>query len=197
MEVTRQVRLASNMTRAAEASCELVNLAVGGAAQGKEYAPVRGDELTERFCRSLGRHWATRVRQTADASTRIEQMARDFRTVFAADSDEATVESLNYLLHRYGTRPYLARDSDQPIHLHFHGDADTPVESLGGEFAAALALVVDMYGQARLGICNARHCDRAYVDLTRNGSRRYCSNGCGARAKMAAYRARSSFDESP
>ncbi|MCQ6556827.1 CGNR zinc finger domain-containing protein [Streptomyces sp. C10-9-1] len=29
-----------------------------------------------------------------------------------------------------------------------------------------------------------------YIDLTRNGSRRFCATGCSSRAETAAYRAR-------
>ncbi|HEX6335976.1 MAG TPA: CGNR zinc finger domain-containing protein [Jiangellaceae bacterium] len=178
------------MNRAAELAGELVNLAAGGAARGHDYEPPRGEALAEQFSRILTAHWAGEVLGTHDAPNRIEQMAQEFRTVFQANGDAGTADALNRLLRRYGTRPYLAVAPDQQAHVHFHGDAETPVESLGGEFAAGLALVVDAYGHSRLGVCTAHHCDRVYVDLTRNGSRRYCSNACGARAKMAAYRSR-------
>ena len=189
------MRLAGNMGRAAELAGELVNLATAGAARGQDYLPPRGEALAEQFSRVVTAHWAGEVRRTRDAAIRVEQMAQEFRTVFQANGDAETAGALNRLLRRYGTRPYLAVSPEQQAHLHFHGDGETPVESLGGEFAAGLALVVDAYGHGRLGICTAHHCDRVYVDLTRNGSRRYCSNACGARAKMAAYRSRLSADE--
>ncbi|MEV4898074.1 CGNR zinc finger domain-containing protein, partial [Nonomuraea sp. NPDC055795] len=94
------------------------------------------------------------------------------------------------LISRYGARPYLVDDVGQPFHLHFHGSGDTPVEALGGEFATALALIVDGYGPDRFGQCAAHQCEAAYIDLTRNGSRRYCGAACTARAKTAAYRSR-------
>ncbi|MED7929226.1 CGNR zinc finger domain-containing protein [Nonomuraea sp. LP-02] len=62
--------------------------------------------------------------------------------------------------------------------------------TLGGEFATALALIVDGYGPDRFGQGEAHRCDAVYIDLTRNGSRRYCSSACTARAKTAAYRSR-------
>lgn len=67
---------------------------------------------------------------------------------------------------------------------------NTYVEALGGEFATALALIVDGYGPDRFGQCEAHGCDAVYIDLTKNGSRRYCSPACTARAKTAAYRRR-------
>ncbi|WP_405008879.1 CGNR zinc finger domain-containing protein [Kitasatospora purpeofusca] len=43
---------------------------------------------------------------------------------------------------------------------------------------------------SRLGVCSAPACDRAYVDVSRNGIRRYCSTACRNRVKSAAHRAR-------
>lgn len=191
-EVTCQMRLASNASRATELVAALVNLATAGSSRGQAYEPASGAELTGQFSAVLSELWAAKVGATPDAGERLALMAGAFRDVFVADGTADVADVLNRLLRRYQTRPYLTGDDDEPIHLHFHGDAETPVESLGGEFAAALALVVDVYGQSRFGVCEARQCDRVYVDLTRNGSRRYCSEACTARAKMAAYRVRQS-----
>jgi predicted RNA-binding Zn ribbon-like protein len=40
----------------------------------------------------------------------------------------------------------------------------------------------------RLGVCAAPDRDRVFVDLTRNGSRRFCSTACQNRVKAARYR---------
>ncbi len=100
-----------------------------------------------------------------------------------------TAAQINATLAQCRALPYLTDDTDQPFHLHFHGTGG-PVQALGGELATALALVIDTVGQDRFGLCQASACDRAYIDLTRNGSRRYCSNACASRAKTAAFRAR-------
>jgi predicted RNA-binding Zn ribbon-like protein len=42
----------------------------------------------------------------------------------------------------------------------------------------------------RLRHCAAADCDNVLVDLSKNRSKRYCENGCGNRANVAAYRAR-------
>jgi len=42
----------------------------------------------------------------------------------------------------------------------------------------------------RLGVCTAPHCDRVYVDTSRNGSRRFCSTACQNRGKAAAFHER-------
>ncbi|WP_328959494.1 CGNR zinc finger domain-containing protein [Kitasatospora purpeofusca] len=45
-------------------------------------------------------------------------------------------------------------------------------------------------GASRLGVCSAPTCDRAHVDVARNGTRGYCSTACQNRVKSAAHRAR-------
>nr|WP_246810580.1 CGNR zinc finger domain-containing protein [Ensifer sp. ENS09] len=49
---------------------------------------------------------------------------------------------------------------------------------------------MDRFGSRRFGRCHANGCDRAYIDVTRNGSKLYCSDACMARMKMVEYRAR-------
>jgi predicted RNA-binding Zn ribbon-like protein len=178
------------MQRQAGLAVDLVNLATPGCSRGLPHRPAAGDELVRRFAALLSPAWAAELAAVPDAGVRLEHMAAELRAVFTADGVAQAAAVLNRLLRSYHARPYLTDDVDQPFHLHFHSDAATAVEALGGELATALALVVDTYGQKRFGLCEARNCDRGYVDLTRNGSRRYCSDACRARAKMAAYRSR-------
>ena len=42
----------------------------------------------------------------------------------------------------------------------------------------------------RLGTCRSPDCDRVYVDLSKNASRRFCSTVCQNRVKAAAFRRR-------
>ena len=60
----------------------------------------------------------------------------------------------------------------------------------GAGCATGLAIVLggDLYD--RLGVCTAPHCDRVYVDTSRNGTRRFCSTACQNRVKAAAFRER-------
>jgi predicted RNA-binding Zn ribbon-like protein len=185
------MNLVRNMHREAELAVALVNLARPGDARGRAYQPARGDDLATQFSGCLSSAWATRLRAVEDAGARLAGLADALHAVFISDSALQTVALLNDLLQQFRAQPYLTDDVDQPFHLHFHGDhRGTPVEALASELVFALALVVDAYGTDRFGVCVARVCDRVYVDLTRNGSRRYCSDACGARTKMAAHRAR-------
>ncbi|MBB5776941.1 CGNR zinc finger domain-containing protein [Nonomuraea jabiensis] len=137
-------------------------------------------------------------REVTDAEgAELVAVAARLRTVFAAvaagDIDAAATE-VNALLEESHARPMLERHDGEPWHLHFHGPGGT----LAGEWAAScatgLAIVLGSEFSDRLGVCTAPHCDRVYVDVSRNGTRRFCSTACQNRVKTAAFRARSRAD---
>jgi predicted RNA-binding Zn ribbon-like protein len=167
----------------------LVNLATPGWRGGARHDPPVGDELVAAFAAEFGERFGEALLTAPDAGEGLRKLAVELREAILADTAEGKAARINELIGKYGARPYLIKDVDQPFHLHFHGTGGV-LAALGGEFAAALALVMDGYGADRFGLCEARRCDAVYVDLTRNGSRRFCSAACTARAKTAAYRSR-------
>jgi len=56
--------------------------------------------------------------------------------------------------------------------------------------AVGLAYVLGSEYADRIGVCSAPDCDRVYVDVSRNGTKRFCSTACQNRVKAAAFRAR-------
>ncbi|HEY0448119.1 CGNR zinc finger domain-containing protein [Actinophytocola sp.] len=98
--------------------------------------------------------------------------------------------SLNAIMRATNAIPTLARHDDEPWHLHFHSAHASWSESWAASMATALATVLGNAAIDRLGICNASACDRVYVDISRNGTRRFCSTACQNRVKAAAFRAR-------
>jgi len=85
----------------------------------------------------------------------------------------------------------LERHDGEPWHLHFHSaDETSMVKGWQAGCATGLAIVLGGELYDRLGVCTAPHCDRVYVDTTRNGSRRFCSTACQNRVKAAAFRER-------
>jgi predicted RNA-binding Zn ribbon-like protein len=185
--------LACNMRRHADLLVELVNLAVPGARGGQAWAGTHGTELVDAFTSLLSPAFAERVLAVPDAAERLAALAGELHAVLSTSDIARVAERTNALIRRYGAQPYLTNDVDQPYHLHFHGRGATAVEDLGGELVTAFALVVDMVGEDRFGLCQAGGCDRVYIDLTRNGSRRYCGSACSARAKTAAWRRRTTM----
>ncbi|WP_218136284.1 CGNR zinc finger domain-containing protein [Nonomuraea jiangxiensis] len=178
------------MTRQAPRIVELVNLATARLRGGAPAEPLAGEELVTAFAAGLGDDTRAALRAGPDAGAGLAALATELREALLAERPADQAARINAMIRRYGAQPYLVEDVGQPFHLHFHGSGGTPVEALGGEFATALALIVDGYGPARFGQCEAQQCEAVYIDLTRNGSRRYCGAACTARAKSAAYRTR-------
>jgi len=90
----------------------------------------------------------------------------------------------------YGARPTLIKHGGEPWHLHYHPTDTTMVPGITGGMAVGLAILVGTGQADRIGTCSAEACDRAYVDVSRNGTKRFCSTACQNRAKTAAFRAR-------
>lgn len=109
--------------------------------------------------------------------------------VDSGEVDAACVE-LNAIMREVNAVPTLSRHDGEPWHLHFHSaDASWPV-SWAAPMATGLAIVLGNAVVDRLGLCNAPVCDRIYIDVSRNGTRRFCSTACQNRVKAAAFRAR-------
>jgi predicted RNA-binding Zn ribbon-like protein len=110
----------------------------------------------------------------------------------AADREADAVEAVNGLISRSNPIPRLVRHDDQPLHLHYTSVDVSLDRFLGAEMGIALAIVIRDGGIERLRLCPAPSCGRAFVDLTKNRSRRYCDTQCANRVHAAAYRQRSS-----
>lgn len=184
------MQLTRNSQRQAALAATLVNLALDGQSGGRAYAGLTADALKQAFAEQLNPSMSKRVLPLVDGGARLRSVATDLGPVFEAATDETAAATLNHLMKRYAPRPYLVADVDQPHHLHFHGDGETIIEALAAEFVVSLALLMDRFGSRRFGRCHANGCDRAYIDVTRNGSKLYCSDACTARMKMVEYRAR-------
>jgi predicted RNA-binding Zn ribbon-like protein len=182
----------SHTDRVVRVTVDLVNLLTPGEAHGHPYVPPADGELAREVTRVLRAGGGT-VEATADEAAELGTYAAVFRDVFTAtdagDSDTAATR-VNELLRWTGARPELERHDGSHWHLHFHSaDRKLPGGWAAG-CAAGLATVVGGPMHDRLGVCTAPHCDRVYVDVSRNGTRRFCSTTCQNRVKTAAFRAR-------
>ena len=126
-----------------------------------------------------------------DEDERLDVLhARDqIRRVWTLDRD-AAVDEVNRMLDDAKAVPYLARHGELDWHLH----ATTPDAPLGErmrvEASLALMDVIRMDEMQRLRICEADDCEGLVLDLSRNGSKRFCSTRCGSRMNMIAFRER-------
>jgi predicted RNA-binding Zn ribbon-like protein len=131
---------------------------------------------------------------TAAEAAELVALAGRLRPVFeAAEAGEPDrVATLaNALLRDYRAAPELSRHDGEPWHLHYRSTAAGLATEWGAGCAVGLAVVLDGQATGRLGVCRAGCCDRVFVDVSRNASRRFCSEACLNRTKVAAFRARS------
>jgi predicted RNA-binding Zn ribbon-like protein len=106
------------------------------------------------------------------------------------DIDDAAHE-VNVMLREADAQPYLARHDGWDWHIHVT-DPDAPLaHRMAAENAMALIDLIRTDQLGRLKACAGEDCESVFIDLSRNRSRRFCSDGgCGNRAHVAAYRKR-------
>lgn len=133
------------------------------------------------------------------AMQQLSTLAAELRLIIEAagqrDLDQAARLS-NRLLDRYRPVAYLKHSGEQ-WEMHFRAGTDTGQRPEAAGFVAALAAVLSSAAWDRLGVCSAERCDRVFIDLSRNGTRRYCSPSCQNRTKAAALRARRRAEGGP
>ncbi|MFJ3233073.1 CGNR zinc finger domain-containing protein [Streptomyces sp. NPDC086787] len=114
-----------------------------------------------------------------------------FAGVFAAPDARSAAGLINELVASAGTTPQLTDHDGYDWHVHYFAPGASVSDHLAADCGMALAFFVVAGEQERLRRCEAPDCRRAFVDLSRNRSRRYCdSRTCGNRLHVAAYRAR-------
>jgi predicted RNA-binding Zn ribbon-like protein len=123
------------------------------------------------------------VRRTRDLLRRVWTLSRD-----------DAVTEVNRMLREAKALPQLARHDASDWHLH----ATVPEAPLGErmrvEAALALIDVIRTDEMGRLRLCEADDCTGLVLDLSRNGSKRFCSVRCGNRRNMIAFRERQAAD---
>jgi predicted RNA-binding Zn ribbon-like protein len=125
-----------------------------------------------------------------DAELAEVRETRDLlRRVWSLDVSDAVAE-INLMLSRAHALPFLTRHDHFDWHLHAT-EADAPLaERIRVEVALAFADVIRSGATDRMRVCEADDCEGLLLDLSRNGSKRFCSVRCGNRMNMVAYRER-------
>lgn len=126
----------------------------------------------------------------------VRQTRALLRRVWTLDRDDAVIE-VNRMLREAKALPQLARHDVSDWHLH----ATVPEAPLGErmrvEAALALIDVIRSDEMGRLRSCEADACTGLVLDLSRNGSKRFCSVRCGNRMNMIAFRERQAAGPTP
>jgi predicted RNA-binding Zn ribbon-like protein len=121
----------------------------------------------------------------------VQDVRARFAEVFAAPASSVAAPLLNELVAAAGTTPQLTDHDGYDWHVHYFAPGASVADHLAADCGMALAFIIVAGERERLRRCEAPDCGHAFVDLSRNRSRRYCSSRtCGNRLHVAAYRAR-------
>ncbi|MEV7089153.1 CGNR zinc finger domain-containing protein [Streptomyces sp. NPDC093085] len=121
----------------------------------------------------------------------VREVRTRFTEVFATPDARTAAALINQLVAAAGTTPQLTDHDGYDWHVHYFAPGASVADHLAADCGMALAFMVVAGEHDRLRRCEAPDCRRAFVDLSRNRSRRYCdSRTCGNRLHVAAYRAR-------
>ena len=111
------------------------------------------------------------------------------RRVWLLDRDEAVV-AVNQMLRDARALPQIVRHDALDWHIHATDPQAPLAERIRVEAAMALTDVIRMNEMRRLRECEADNCTGLVLDLSRNGSKRFCTVRCGNRMNMVAFRER-------
>lgn len=127
---------------------------------------------------------------TTDDLAILTRYLAHWRRVIDADTDQERVAHLNRMLHAYTAAPAITDHDGSGWHLHFR-DPDAGFGlTLAGATSAAAAQFLTARGMHRLGRCRLTECGRAFVDLSRPSTQRYCSHTCANRDAVRRHRSR-------
>lgn len=140
----------------------------------------------------VARNDVSGVGELGERDLRAVRDLRDrFARVFAAGATRDAAELVNSLVAEAGTTPQLTDHDGYDWHVHYFAPDASLADHLAADGGMAIGFLIVAGELDRLRRCAAPDCRRAFVDLSRNRSRRYCdSRTCGNRLHVAAYRAR-------
>lgn len=164
---------------------ELGNTAPGASRSGDDELPSSAE-----LASLLARNQYSGRKDGSDAELAEVLATRDLvRRIWSLDRDEAAL-AVNRILADAHALPYLLRHDGFDWHLHATPQDAPLAERIRVEIALALVDIIRSHETGRLRVCAADDCTGLLLDLSRNGSKRFCSVRCGNRVNMIAFRAR-------
>jgi CGNR zinc finger len=154
-------------------------------------APLSEPAAAERLIAVLRAHGEPEpVELSAADVPGLRLAAGELRAVFtAADLDEAAAQ-LNRLLAAHARLPRLTtHGAISGWHLHVDSDDDAPwPEWFLTASCLALSILLTERQAPPAALCDSPSCGRPFVNVGRGSPRRYCSDRCATRERVAAYR---------
>jgi predicted RNA-binding Zn ribbon-like protein len=123
----------------------------------------------------------------------VHRVRAQLRHVWNLERDAAAVE-VNAMLRQTRALPQLVRHDAFDWHLHASDDEEPLADRMMSEASLAFVDVIRSDEMTRLRSCAAPDCEGIFADLSRNGSKRFCSVRCGNRVNMIAFRERAAAD---
>ena len=120
---------------------------------------------------------------------RVRALRARFDRVFDAGDEDEAASRLNELAREHGIPPVLERARGS-WRLRSWPDEREGLPAVAAYATAGLLAAFQELGWARFGRCAGAPCRCAYVDRSRNRSRRYCCTLCADRVAQAQYRSR-------
>ena len=121
----------------------------------------------------------------------LQPWAGCLRTVFEAATEAERAQRADALLIAADCRPRLVRHTDDlPFHLHYAPVRAGLAARVRALTAGGLAHVIDDGSGFRLRVCQRDGCESAFLDVSRNGRRRFCSLRCANQVNVANHRRR-------
>ena len=124
----------------------------------------------------------------------VHETRERLRQTWLMHRDVAAAE-VNEWLRAAQALPTLVRHDEFDWHLHATAPEAPLAERIRVEVALALVDVIRSNENGRLRACGAPDCEGILLDVSRNGSKRYCSIRCGNRMNMVAFRERKAAAE--
>ena len=119
---------------------------------------------------------------------RVRQMRQQLRQLFQQGDEDALREALNLTAQHIQTQIKLVTPGGQGLLV-------VPVETQASRqlYAACvigLAWAFEHHGAQRFRTCQAPPCEDVFVDVSKNGQRRFCGPRCANRTHSRAFRER-------
>ena len=134
-------------------------------------------------------HGLDRVAKDVRDVDAVRALRTRFDQVFDAKDEAEAARRLNDLAGEYGTPPQLEREGGG-WRLRTWPDERDGLRFVAAYATAGLLDAFRTHGWQRFGRCAGSPCRCAFVDKSRNRSRRYCTVLCADRVAQASYRAR-------
>jgi hypothetical protein len=154
---------------------------------------LRGDPVDRSEVEAVLLHYGEPepIDLTADDLNALKLAAAKLTPVFHAATTDEAATLLNDLLAEYAGPPRLSAHDRTPWHLHVDAADDAPWDEwfLASSSLALASVLADRQAPPG-GICHAHDCTHPYVDHGRGAQRRYCSEPCATRTRVAALRRR-------